>query len=145
MDPPRERVPCPMPNYEVLPKYHYKHVSETSRSNDGSLMETDDFQPRKNIKLAFETEHLSADHDEQVNTFCNKFIVDKSLVLKHLIHLKALEALKIKIKERRVAKAQDEEASREYKDHDWFNLIESKDFEKLKVPVLDANTFLNII
>ena len=137
---PRERVPCPMPHYEVLPKYHYKHVSETSRFKDGSLRETDDFQPRKNIKLAFEKEHLSADNDKQVNTFCNKFTVDKSLVVKHLIHLKALEALKIKRKERRVAIAQ-KEASREYKDYDWFNLIESKDSEKLKVPVLDKYLF----
>ena len=25
-----ERVPCPMPDYEVLPKYHYKHVNDIS-------------------------------------------------------------------------------------------------------------------
>ena len=50
--------------------------------------------------------------------------------------LERLEALRIKREERRIAEAQ-EKASREYKNDDWFNLIESKDFKKLEVPALN--------
>ena len=43
-------IPEPMPDYQKLPKYHYKSVIDTSLYDDNNkTRETDDFLPRPNI------------------------------------------------------------------------------------------------
>ena len=85
-------IPEPMPDYQRLPKYHYKSVFDTSLYDDNNkTRETDDFLPRPNITSAFNEGQLSVDNKEQIDTFCNKFIVEKHLAkdsLEHLINLK---------------------------------------------------------
>ena len=81
-----------MPDYQRLPKYHYKSVFDTSLYDDNNkTRETDDFLPRPNIASAFSEGQLSVDNKEQTDTFCNKFIVEEHLVkdsLEHLINLR---------------------------------------------------------
>ena len=97
--PPCDRVPHPVPNYELLPDYHYRHVSDTILyTNNGCPREPDDFQPRQKINQAFQFGTLSASDEDQLNFFCDKFIVEKSLVLKRLAHLQVQETLKSKRK-----------------------------------------------
>ena len=64
-----------MPDYQRLPKYHCKSVFDTSLYDDNNkTRETDDWQ-------------LSVDNKEQIDTFCNKFIVEENLVKDSLEHL----------------------------------------------------------
>ena len=58
---------------------------------NGHLREPDDFQPRANLKQAFEEGKISLSDNASMVTFCNKFIVKEQLVtdyLQHLVNLK---------------------------------------------------------
>ena len=69
-----------MPDYQRLPKNHYKSVFDTSLYDDNNkTRETDDFLRRPNIASAFNEGQLSIDIKEQIDTFCNKFIVEEHL------------------------------------------------------------------
>ena len=52
--PPCSRVPCPMPDYDKLPDFHYKNVWETPGSINGKQRTIDDFQPRRQLQNLFE-------------------------------------------------------------------------------------------
>ena len=53
-------IPEPMPDYQRLPKYHYKSVFDTSLYDDNNKMrETDDFLRWPNIASAFNLIHPS--------------------------------------------------------------------------------------
>ena len=135
--PPCDRVPRPVPNYELLPDYHYRHVSDTSLYTDnGCPREPDDFQPRQKINQAFQFGTLSASDEDQLNSFCDKFIVEKSFVLKRLAHLQVQETFKSKRKEQRIAKAAEED-NKQYKDYNWFALVDNNKFGKTRVKILD--------
>ena len=91
----RERlngIPEPMPDYQRLPKYHYKSVFDTSVYDDNNKTRgTDEILPRPNIASALHEGQLSVDNKEQIDIFCNKFIVEENLVkdsLEHLINLR---------------------------------------------------------
>ena len=71
--PPCDRVPRPVPHYELLPDYHYTHVNDTSLYTDnGCPREPDDFQPRQKINQAFQFGTLLASNEDQLNSFCDK-------------------------------------------------------------------------
>ena len=47
-------IPAPYPDYEKLPKYHYKDVFDTSLlSEDNTVREIDDFLPRARLKCPY--------------------------------------------------------------------------------------------
>ena len=49
--------------------------------DDGKMRDVDDFQPRKQIKIAASSGTLSLDDENQMKEFCDKYIVDKELVI----------------------------------------------------------------
>ena len=74
-------IPEPMPDYQRLPKNHYKSVFDTSLYDDNNkTRETDDFLRRPNIASAFNEGQLIVDNKEQIDTFCNKLIAEEHLV-----------------------------------------------------------------
>ena len=91
-----EAVPRPFPDYDKLPGYRYKHVSVTPTKVNGSARPVDDFQPRANLKEAFNSKTINLTNEEFVDKFCGKYIVDKKLVKDSLQHLHHLEVKKIK-------------------------------------------------
>ena len=95
------RVPRPMPDYTLLPTYKYRHVRDTPLQTDNHQRAVDNFQPRKQLKLAFSVGKFTLDDDEKINDFCNKFIVDRALVVKHLEAMQWSKFRKTKRKEER--------------------------------------------
>ena len=58
--PPMGRIPRPIPDIDKLPEHHYKSVFTTSsHDDDGTLRQVDDYQPRVNLKKAFNSETVS--------------------------------------------------------------------------------------
>ena len=82
MDP----TPCPVPDINKLPKYHYLPVAETPITNtdDGKRREVEDYHPRARLNI---------EDSASVQTFCNRYIVEESLVKKYLEHLNHLEMM----------------------------------------------------
>ena len=72
-----ERVPRPYPDYEQLPPYHYKHVSETPKEINGVPRSVNDFQPRARLKEAFSTKAIGMRKEETIEKFCKKYIEEK--------------------------------------------------------------------
>ena len=86
--------------------------------------ETDDFLPRPNIASAFNEGQLSVDNKEQIDTFCNKFVVEEHLVkdsLEHLINLRRTKGIRdddrIRLKEAL--------KNKKYNDYNWNDLVKS--------------------
>ena len=120
-------IPEPMPDYQRLPENHYKSVSDTSLYNDNNKTRgTNDFLRRPNIASAFNKGQLSVDNKEQIDTFCNKFIVEEHLVkdsLEHLINLRRTKAIRDNDRKRL------KEAIKRKKDNDynWNDLVKSEE------------------
>ena len=128
----------PMPDYQRLPKYHYKSVFDTSLYNDNNKTRgTDDFLPRPNIPSALHEGQLSVDNKEQIDTFCNKFIVEENLVkdsLEHLINLRRTKAIRDNHRKR----LKEGIKNKKYNDYNWNDLVNSEeDLGKLRVYELD--------
>ena len=66
----------------MLPDYKYKHVNDTPLMINGQRRPVDDYQPRKQIKVAFTEGKISLQDDEQISAFADKYIVEKHLVIK---------------------------------------------------------------
>ena len=127
-----------MPVYQGLPKYHYKSVFDTSLYDDNNkTRETDDFSSRPNITSAFNKEQLSVDNKEQIDTFCNKFIVEEHLVkdsLEHLINLRQTKAIRNNDRKR----LKEAIKNKKYNDYNWNDLVKSEEvFGKLRIFELD--------
>ena len=70
-----------MPNYDKLPSYPYKHVSDTDAVDaDGKPREVDDFNPRKKLKEAFKDGKISLNDSESIQEYADKYIVGIKLV-----------------------------------------------------------------
>ena len=87
-------------------------------------------------KLAFSEGKLTLDDDEKINDFCNKFIVDRALVVKRLEAMQWSRFNKTKRKEER-REASKEEEMKKYSDFNWVELAGGKGLDKLKVKSLD--------
>ena len=122
--PKMDRIPCPYPDYSVLPEFHYKDVFDTPKAG----RTIDDYNPRHALRQAF-AQGESVDLDD----FSQKFIVSKDLAkdyIDHLIHLQMLDYLKvIRAKERDHKKQTRQE--KPYEEYEWGELCRSGDIAKL--------------
>ena len=80
-----EKVPKPYPDYDIH-GFHYKHVYNTSNLHNGVERVIDDYQPRKQL-IEYINKNGFPD-EEAITEFSQKYIVDESLVVKHLDHLR---------------------------------------------------------
>ena len=85
--PPCSGIPASMPDSGN--KYKYRHVNDTPLKVDGKMRDVDDFQPRKQIKIAVLSGTLSLDYENQMKEFCDKYIVDKELVVTCVENIRA--------------------------------------------------------
>ena len=78
-----------------LPKYHYLPVAETPITNtvDGKRREVVDYHPRARSKQVHKKNEINIEDNASVQTFCNRYIVEESLVKKYLEHLNHLEMM----------------------------------------------------
>ena len=78
MDP----TPRPVPDINKLPKYHYLPVEKTPITNidDSKRREVDDYRARS--KRVHKKNEINIEDSASVQTFCNRYIVEKSLVKK---------------------------------------------------------------
>ena len=85
-------VSRPYPDYDQLPKFHYKSWAETPiYQDDGTTRrEIDDFNPRVHIKKEFESGNLKSTDLETVKEISRKYDIEEDLVLKKLTHLEYL-------------------------------------------------------
>ena len=125
-----------MPDYTSLGTYKYGHVRDTPLQIDNHQRAVDDFQTRKQLKLAFAEGKLTLDDDEKINDFCNKFIVDRALVVKRLEAMQWSKFRKPKTEEERK-----EEEMKKYSDFIWVKLAGGKGLDKLKVK--SSNKYLH--
>ena len=91
-------TPRPVPDISKLPKYHYLPVEKTRITNtdDSKRREVDDYRARS--KRVHKKNEINIEDSARVQTFCNRDIVEKSLVKKYLEHLNHLEMMSEKRK-----------------------------------------------
>ena len=134
--PPWSRVPGPMPDYDRMPEYHYKHVSATPYEINNIQRQVDDFKPRKMLDIAFKEKVVRLNDEESIDQFCNTYIVGKELVKKRLEHLQVLEIKKNKRSFERKTKAQQEQ-NKKYEDIDWNSHYERNTLCQLSAATLN--------
>ena len=134
--PEMNRIPRPWPDYTKLPECHYKHVEETPLITESDQQRApDDFQPRANLKMAFENNTVSLNDMESIEDFCNKYGVTEKVVKEHLEHLQTLKRLRdMRSSERQRGKL--ERQNKSYDDYNWVKLVEDGEIGKLLVPEL---------
>ena len=115
-----------MPDESKLPEYHYLHVRNFPQYVDGKLREVDDFQPRVQMKKALADGTLFLQNEESVREFCNRFIVERQLLTKHIQINKIKKTKKMK-KRKAYSEA---ETKKQYEDFDWFTLKDSDEIKK---------------
>ena len=74
------RVPRPMPEYTLLPIYKYWHVRDTPLQTVNHQRAVDDFQPRKQLKLAFSEGKITLDDDEKINDLAINLVLTELLL-----------------------------------------------------------------
>ena len=91
----------PVPDINKLPKYRYLPVAETpiTDTDDGKRREMDDYHPRARSKQVHKKNEINSEDSASVHTFCNRYIVEESLVKKYLEHINHLEIMEKKKKE----------------------------------------------
>ena len=129
-------VPAPMPDESKLPEFHYLHVRDTPLEVDGKFREVDDFQPRVQIKKSLTDGSMSLQNEESISQFCNKFIVERPLLLKCVEHIQINDIKKAKRMQQRKADST-AETSKQYDDFDWVFLKDRDEIKKLNVGSLN--------
>lgn len=112
--------------------FHYKSAKDTP--TDGR--QTDDYQPRAQVKKLFNSGMISSTNHECITEFSERFIVRVDTVREYVEHL---EMLKLG-KEKRLQSAQkkrEETAEKTYGEYNWNQLFEQNLIEKQTVPTLD--------
>ena len=91
-------TPRPVPDINKLPKYLYLPVEKTPVTNtgDSKRREVDDYRARS--KRVHKKNEINIEDSASVQTFCNRHIVEESLVKKYLEHLNHLEMMSEKRK-----------------------------------------------
>ena len=103
---------------------------------DGKRRPVDDYQPRKQIEVAFTEGKISVHDDEQISAFADKYIVNKRLVIKKLESMEWNGLRKEKRESEKKASSKFED-SKKYDEFDWVYLCTNKGLEKMKVQNLD--------
>ena len=134
--PPCVRVPRPIPDYDKLPEYHYQHVSVSPTDVNGVQRPVDDYQPTKHLKEVFNKGEVKLTDEESIETFCDKFIIDKRIAKTSLEHLQTLELRKEKRKLEKQHSSQEED-TKAYEDVDWEYYHKKNTLNKLKVKTLN--------
>ena len=91
--------PRPIPNYALLPNYHYKPHNLTPLEG----REIDDYQPRVQLRKLHSQGKISIDDETQISSFCDKYIVAPTHVQSYISHLDSLDLKKRKRKEKKQA------------------------------------------
>ena len=130
------RIPRPMPDYSLLPNYKYLDVNSTPTVINNKERDIDDLQPRKQLQLAFSLGKISLEQEENIASFCDKFIVEKDYVVKSLeqMHWNRLKRKK-RAEQRKISLK--EEESKAYHHFDWIQLLDTGHLNKLRVKTLD--------
>ena len=131
-------TPRPVPDINKLPKYHYLPVAETPITNtdDGKRREVDDYHPRARLKQVHKKNEINIEDSASVQTFCNRDIVEKSLVKKYLEHLNHLEIMSEKRKMEKKNKNL-KENTMYYEEFDWMEMLNSGKLAKQRACPLD--------
>ena len=113
-------TPRPVPDINKLPKYHYLPVEKTPITNtdDSKRREVDDYSARS--KRVHKKNEINMEDSLSVQTFCNRDIVEKSLVKKYLEHLNHLEMMSEKRKMEKKNKNL-KENTMPYEEFDWMH------------------------
>ena len=129
-------TPRPVPDISKLPKYHYLPVEKTRITNtdDSKRREVDDYRARS--KRVHKKNEINIEDSASVQTFCNRDIVEKSLVKKYLEHLNHLEMMSGKRKMEKKNKNL-KENTMSYEEFDWMKMLNSGTLAKQRVCVLD--------
>ena len=132
MDP----TPRPVPDINKLPKYHYLPVAETPITNadDGKRGEVEDHYPRARLKQV--QIRMKSKDSARVQTFCNRYIVEESLVRKYLEHLNHLQMMSENRKMEKKNKNSNENTT-SFEEFDWMEMLNSGTLAKQRVCVLD--------
>ena len=112
-----------MPDHSLLPEYHYLHSSAIPLTSDGEKREIDDFQPRIQIKRALRNGSLDICDEENVSQFCDKYLIEKVLLLKCTEHFLYTELIKKKREEVKKM-ARENEIENAYDYFNWAYLVE---------------------
>ena len=134
--PPVTLVPKPYPDHSLLPEYHYLHSSVTPLTTDGEKREIDDFQPRIQLKRALRNGSLDISDEESVLQFCDKYLIEKELLLKCTEHFLYTELMKKK-REQVKKIARENEIEKAYVDFNWDDLVETGALKQLLVSSLN--------
>ena len=131
--PPCQQIPKPMPNYE-RDGMHYLGVLDTPSEINGQARSVDDFQPRRQVKNLLELGRLT--NEQQIQDFSRKFIVEETLLMKYIKHLKILDIKKRKrVEEQKVSK--EKNSAKNFEDYDWPALFQDGLLKKLNVSELN--------
>ena len=128
-----ERCPKPFPDHSCLPEHHYLPYNNTPKGGRN----TDDWQPRVQLKKERSSGRLVLSDSESVAAFSDKFIVKPKFVVEYLTHLDVVDFKKKKRTEER-AKESQKAKEKNYDDYAWNNLCEDPTkLKKLRVPELN--------
>ena len=114
-----------------MPTFHYLSWSATSTNGRDS----DDFQPRAQIKRLFEESELVSGDSEATRKLSDKYIVPEKLVAEYVEHLAQIKMRKEKKKEE-TERERMERLNRQYNDIDWAGLYNSDKLSSLRVDEL---------
>ena len=131
-------TPRRVPDINKLPKHHYLPVAETPVTNteNGKRREVDDYHPKARSKQVHKKNDINIEDSARVETFCNRYIVEESLVKKYLEHLNRLEMISEKRKMEKKNKNL-KENTMSYQEFDWMEMLNSGTLAKQPVCVLD--------
>ena len=138
-------TPRPVPDINKRPKYHYLPVAETPITNtdDGKRREVDDYHPWARSKQVHKKNEINIENNASVQTFCNRYIVEESLVKRYLEHLNHWETMSDKRKMGNKNKNL-RENTMSYEEFDWMEMLNNGTLAKQRACVLE-NTSINII
>ena len=131
-------IPRPVPDINKLPKYLYLPAAEPpiTKTDDGKRREVDDYHPRARSKQVHKKNEINIEDSASVQTFCNRCIVEESLVKKYLEHLNHLEMMSEKRKMEKKNKNLKENTI-SYDEFDWIEMLNIWTLAKQSVCVLD--------
>ncbi|MCP3927916.1 MAG: hypothetical protein GY705_02310 [Bacteroidetes bacterium] len=122
--------PFPFPDHDRLPNFHYKPMAETPRCIDDNPRDTDDFQPRAQMKKMVKADTLSSGDAESIKQFSTKYIISEKLVREYVLHVETLQLTQSKRKCLREKKKVSKQNS-PYEDYDWVDLYRNGKLGKL--------------
>ena len=115
----------PQPKVD-LESNSYLDVSKTEYRN----REVDDYLPRKNIDLFYQSHQLST--EEEIDAFSKNFLVEKKFIKKRIEHFKLLD-FKKELRKKDTEAKRNERNIKVYADYNWKQEIEENNFKNLVV------------